>query len=295
LNRRITIVLRPSPDESRMDELRAAVEAVRARGHRVRVRMTFEAGDARRFARSAALGGCDVVVAAGGDGTLNQVVNGLTAAGTRTALSVLPLGTANDFARTLNLPDDLEGALRLAAEGGTAEVDVARVNRRCFINVSTGGFGAAATQEASRSVKRRLGVLAYVLNGARTLMDFEPGSAVFRADGRVVHSGRFIFFAVGNARWTGGGTRVTPHADPGDGKLDIVVVRGGSRVQLLRLLPALRSGSHLDSPDVTYLRANTFEVEAGTRIPVNADGELVAGRHFRYGLLQRTIPVVVGG
>jgi lipid kinase YegS len=289
------IVLRPSPDESRMDELRAAVDALRARGHRVRVRMTFEAGDARRFARGAALGGCDVVVAAGGDGTLNQVVNGLAAAGTRTALAVLPLGTANDFARTLKLPDDLAGALRLSAEGGTEEVDVARVNRRCFINVSTGGFGAAATQEASRSVKRRLGVLAYVLNGARTLMDFEAGSAVFRADGRVVHSGRFIFFAVGNARWTGGGTRVTPHADPGDGRLDIVVVRGGSRVQLLKLLPALWAGSHLDSPDVTYLRANTFEVEAGTRIPVNADGELVAGRHFRYGLLQRTIPVVVGG
>jgi lipid kinase YegS len=294
VKRKIALVVRAPVEESRLEELRAAVAAVRACGHQVRVRVTFEAGDARRYARSAALGGCDVVAAAGGDGTVNEVVNGLAAVDSATALAVVPMGTANDFARGLRLPDDLADTLRLAAEGRTEHVDVARVNRRCFINVSTGGFGAAATQSAPRRAKRRLGALAYMLSGARKLVRFEAASGVFRADGEVVHRGRFVFFAVGNARWTGGGTRVTPRADRGDGKLDIVVVTGDSRLDFLTLLPDIRAGTHLDSPDVIYLRADTLEVEAEEPIAVNADGEHIAGRHFSYGLLERMLPVVVG-
>jgi diacylglycerol kinase (ATP) len=172
-------------------------------------------------------------------------------------------------------------------------VDVARVNRRCFINVSTGGFGADATRGASRMAKRRLGALAYLVHGARRLMDFEPSPARFVVDGEVVHDGPFIFFAVGNARWTGGGTRVTPRADHGDGKLDVVVVTGDSRLDFLTLLPDLRAGTHLESPDVRYLRASVFEVESAARIPVNADGETVAGRSFRYSLDEVRLPVMV--
>jgi diacylglycerol kinase family enzyme len=119
-------------------------------------------------------------------------------------------------------------------------------------------------------------------------------TATFKADGRVIHSGPFVFFAVGNARWTGGGTRVAPRADPGDGKLDIVVVCGESKLAFMKLLPHLRAGTHLQSPDVTYLRADTLSVETGSVIEVNADGEPVAGRRFRYNLLERPIPVIVG-
>jgi diacylglycerol kinase (ATP) len=292
--KKIVVIVRPPSEESRLEELREAVAAVRARGHQVRVRVTFEAGDARRFARGAALRGCDVIAAAGGDGTINEVVNGLMAVESKAALAVIPMGTANDFARGLCLPDDIEGALILAAEGATEAVDVARVNRRCFINVSTGGFGAAATQSATRGFKRRLGALAYVVSGASKLVQFEPTNAVFRANGEVVHSGPFVFYAVGNARWTGGGTRVTPEADRADGKLDLVVVCGESRLDFLALLPDLRAGTHLDDSDVTYLQADTIEVETAEPIAVNADGEHIAGRRFSYDLLQRSLQVVVG-
>jgi lipid kinase YegS len=293
LGLQIRLVVRPPTDESQVEELRAAVSALRRDGHRVGVRVTFEPGDARRFARRAALCGSDVVVAAGGDGTINEVVNGLMAAPATVALGVLPLGTANDFARMLGLPDTMEACLRVAVAGVAVPMDVAAVNRRCFINVSTGGFGAEPVQLLNRDAKSRLGRMAYVLSGAQRLVNLEAGHAVFRADGAEIHRGAFFSFAVGNARWTGGGTPITPQADPGDGRLDVVIVTGESRLDFLTLLPELRAGTHLADPDVRYIRARTLDVQSLQPVPVNADGEAVAGRRFRYSVLDRRLPVMI--
>lgn len=294
MKRSIAVVVRPPGDEARLEALRAAVEAVRSAGHRVGVRLTFEGGDARRFARSAARAGWDVVVAAGGDGTVNEVVNGLARVPGRTLMAVVPMGTANDFASALGVPEDLEAALRLAAEGPARAVDVARVNRRCFINVSTGGFGADTSQEASRALKKHLGGFAYVLSGVENMMKFEVHSARFSVGGEVVHDGEYIFFAVGNARQTGGGTPLTPLAEVGDGRLDIMLVHGMSRLQFMALLPDLRAGTHLDSPHVSYFRADRFDVEDAGDIVVNADGEHVAGESYHYDVLARPLHVVTG-
>jgi diacylglycerol kinase (ATP) len=296
LGLKIVLVVKPPADDAKLDELRGAVAALRSDGHRVRVRLTFEAGDARRCARGAALRGADVVVAAGGDGTLNEVVNGLVAAGGETALAVVPLGTANDFARMLELPEDTGECLRCLVGGAAVALDVAEVNRRCFINVSTGGFGAAASQNAGRGAKRMLGALAYVVTGAQRLVNFEPMEGLIRADGEVVHRGPFMFYAVGNGRWTGGGTRITPDADPGDGRLDVVIGTADSRLDLLTLLPSVRAGNHLDDEDIHYVRASQLEVRTRSPIAVNADGQPVAGgRRFRYRVLERRLSLLLPG
>jgi diacylglycerol kinase (ATP) len=287
MKRSIAIIVRPPSDGARLEPLRAGIAALRHAGHRVSVRTTFEAGDARRFARSASLAGWDVVAAAGGDGTINEVVNGLTRARGQAALAVIPLGTANDFARGLGIPQDCEAALRVAADGTRARVDVARVNRRCFINVSTGGFGADATQDAGRGIKRWLGPFAYLVRGTQKLAAFEPFHATFTADDAVAYEGPFAFFAVGNARQTGGGTRIAPRADIGDGMLDVVVVGDVSRLDLLSLLPDLRAGTHLESPHVHYFRARRLVVTSTDDLAVNADGEAVAGTTYSYELHQR--------
>lgn len=294
MKRSIAVVVRPPGDEGRLEALRAAVEALRSAGHRVGVRLTFEGGDARRFARSAARAGWDVVVAAGGDGTVNEVVNGLARVRGRTLLGVVPMGTANDFASSLDVPADLEGALRLAAEGPTRPVDVARVNRRCFINVSTGGFGADTSQVASRALKKHLGGFAYVLRGVENMMKFEVHSGRFSVGGELVYDGEFMFFAVGNARQTGGGTPLTPLAKFGDGRLDIMLVHGMTRLQFMALLPDLRAGTHLDSPHVSYYRADRFDVEGAGDIVVNADGEHIAGDTYHYDVLPRPLHVITG-
>ncbi|MBR9990991.1 MAG: YegS/Rv2252/BmrU family lipid kinase [Gemmatimonadetes bacterium] len=293
MKRTIALIVRPPAEEARLEVLRTEVEALRRRGHRVRVRLTFEGGDARRFARSAGRGGCDVVVAAGGDGTVNEVVNGL--ARVRGAcLGVVPLGTANDFAASLGIPDDVGSALKLAAEGTPRPVDIARVNRRCFINVSTGGFGVDTSQAAGRGLKKHLGGFAYVLRGVENMMKFDVHKGAFRVDGRIVHDGDFIFFAVGNARQTGGGMPLTPIAQVGDGRLDIMLVHGMSRLQFMALLPELRAGTHLDSRHVSYFRADEFDVEPEGELCVNADGEAVAGESFRFDVLRRPLQVIAG-
>jgi YegS/Rv2252/BmrU family lipid kinase len=289
----IVVIIRPPADARRLEPLQRAVEQLRAEGHSVRARLTWERLDARRWARAAAMRGIDVVVAAGGDGTINQVVNGLAAADAGTRLGVVPLGTANDFARGLQLPFDVREALFSAVYGAPAPLDVARVNRRCFVNVSIGGFVAEATRRARPRAKRMLGGMAYALQGARLLAGYRPIPALFRADGNVIHDGGFAFFAVANARMTGGGTPVAPAARPQDGLLDVTLVTDFSRSGLLRLLPHIRAGTHLEQDGVISLRAREFTVEAVDDVPVNADGELVAGDSFRYEVFSRHLTLMV--
>lgn len=290
---RIALIVRPPGDEARVKALQDVVSDLRSIGHRVVARMTFEAGDARRFAARAARAGFDLVLAAGGDGTINEVVNGLARAERMPRLGIVPFGTANDFATALEIPTDPGQAVRVALHGQVLEADIARVNSRFFINVSTGGFGAQATEDASTEAKRKLGGMAYLISGAKKLIGFQPWRARFTADGKVVHDGDFVFFAVGNSRMTGGGTRIAPRAEFGDGKLDIVLVCAASRMDFLSLLPDLRAGTHMESPDVLYLRAFRFELESPDDIPVNADGEPMRGRRFLYRLHDRSLPIMV--
>lgn len=290
---RIVLIAKPPKREQQAAELESIVARLRASGHDVRTRMTSARGDAELFARGAAHGGAELVLAVGGDGTINEVVNGLALASHRPRLGIVPAGTANDFARGLGLPRDAAGALTVALEGASVAVDLARVNRRYFINVSTGGFGADATRAAPVPVKRLLGPLAYLITGARRLLEFEPARAAFEVDGRPLYDGPFAFYAVGNSWRTGGGARVTPRAQHGDGALDVMIVGRVSRLDLLALLPDLRAGSHLESPDVLYVRANTVQVTAPEVLRVNADGEAVSARVLSYGVLRRHLEVMV--
>jgi lipid kinase YegS len=281
----ITLVAKPTSADL-LKELRASVYALRQAGHRVRARLTFEEHDAFRFARAASRRGEDLLIAAGGDGTIHQVVNGIVRSGADRCprLGVVPLGTANDFAKGLQLPLTIAEAMHVAVQGSPAVIDVPRVNGRCFINVSTGGFGPDITEAASAKAKQRFGKLAYLFTAMRKLTQLEPMHALFEADGSVMYEGPFFFFAVGNARHTGGGTPVTPHADYSDARLDLAVFTGEKRREFLSLLPDLRSGKHPRDPDVLYVQAAQIAVTARDAFAVNADGEPLRGDSFHYTL-----------
>jgi diacylglycerol kinase (ATP) len=291
---RIALIAKPA-DVAVTKELRAAVESLRAAGHEVRPRLTFDATDATRYARAATKAGAELVIAAGGDGTINEVVNGMFAAGTRMPrLGIVPLGTANDFAHGLNIPGTIAEAFAVALRGEPAEVDVASINDRCFVNVSTGGFGPDITDAASSKSKQRFGKLAYLFSAVRKLAELEPAHAVFEIHDRVLYDGPFFFYAVGNARHTGGGTPVTPRADYSDERLDVVIVTGRKRRDFLTLLPDLRAGKHTDDTDVIYTKTSSLRVRAKQEFAVNADGEAIRGRTFSYGIMDRTITVMRG-
>jgi lipid kinase YegS len=284
-----------SHDPDALTQLRAATRALRKESHNVTGRVTFESGDAERFAREAVTRGADLVLAAGGDGTLNEVANGLATAegvepgGTTPALGIIPLGTANDFANWVGVPLDPIEAVRAAVEAEPRVIDLAQVNDRYFLNVSTGGFGAAATEEAPERAKRTLGVLAYVITGLRKFASLEPCNARFTSAGEVIYEGDFMLFAVGNGQQTGGGNFLTPNSSLHDGLLDFCLVKSLTHAEFLRLAPDLRSGAHIDSEHVLYLQLPELRIESEHQLSANADGEPIPARSFTYKAAPRSL------
>ncbi len=289
---RITMVIRPRGEDARMEELREEVERLRSAGHDVQPRLTFEGGDAVRFAAAAARARRDLVVSVGGDGTLNEVVNGIRGARWQPRLAIVPTGTANDFAAGLGLPESIGEALEVAVRGRPRAVDVGKVNGRRFINASTGGFGAEATESASPETKKLLGAWAYLVTGVKKFVELRSTPARFVADGRSIHDGGALVFAVGNGRQTGGGTMLTPRAELGDGLLDLLVVPEMSRLDFIALLPDLRAGTHLQSADLIHCRVRQLEIVAEEELTVSVDGEPLRSRRLRYSVEPRPLSVM---
>lgn len=289
----IGLIIRPREGMEQLGEIRAQVRELRWRGHEVWPRLTFEKGDACRLARSVAAAGAELVIAAGGDGTINEVVNGVMEEGWTGRLGLIPLGTANDFAFGMEIPVSLPEAFAVAVDGIGREVDVARLNERWFVNVSTGGFGATATEETPREAKRLLGPWAYVITGVRKFSELRPSHARFTTSAGVAYDGDVMMFAVGNAKRTGGGSLLTPRAEFGDGQLDVMIVPAMPRMDFVALLPDLRAGTHVDNPDVLYFRTDALEVTANEELSVNVDGEPVRGQRFRYSLADTTLTLMV--
>lgn len=260
-------------------DFRHMVGWVKERGHAVDVRVTYARGDAEALARDAAAAGADVVVAVGGDGTLNEVVNGLD--GFDTPLGVLPLGTANDFARQAGIPADADHAMDVILLRKPVRMDTASLNGRRFLNVSAGGIGAEATAETPSQVKASIGPLAYAISGLRKLSEFEPRRARFQGGGYVLDTD-FLLFAVGSAVSTGGGTPVTPHASTTDGLFDLCVVEGMTRRDFARVAVKLRRGEHVGHPGVHYVRLPELVIHSEKPISVNVDGEISNASRLHY-------------
>ena len=277
-------------------QVRHLVEWVRGRGHTVTARVTWEPGDATRFAEEAVRDGVDAVVAVGGDGTVNEVVNGLV--GTDTPLGIVPLGTANDFARQAGIPmDDADHAMDIVLHGEPTSIDVGELNERAFVNVSTGGVGAEATAETAPARKQKLGALAYAITGVKKLTGLRARRAWFHAPG-FEYRGDFLLFAVGNGRSTGGGSLVTPRADVRDGLLDVCIIDALPRAEFARLVLLVKKGEHLGHPAVRYLQVPELFIEASRPLAVNVDGEPVNARRLHYraraGALRVFLPLVPG-
>jgi lipid kinase YegS len=251
-------------------DLRHMVSWVRDRGHLVELAVTYDPGDAAAFAADAADRGVDVVVAVGGDGTLNEVVNGLD--GRDTPLGVVPLGTANDFARQIGIPADADHAMDVVLLKEPRRMDTASLNGRRFVNVSSGGVGAEATAETPTQAKATLGALAYAITGVRKLAGFAPYSGRFRGDDFELR-GEFLLFGVGNGRATGAGTLLTPRASVTDGLIDVCVVEAMPRRDFGRLLLKFKRGEQIGQRGVHYTSVRSLLIEADAPLSVNVDGE----------------------
>lgn len=259
-------------------EVRAAVMAAREAGYRIAVRATWEGGDAARYVAEAAEAGAEVVMAGGGDGTINEVASALLAVREqrRPALGVLPLGTANDFARGAGIPLEPEAALQLVLTGKAAPIDAVTVNDRAFLNMATGGFGTQVTVDTPAEQKALLGGFAYLLTGLSRFGSIAADYGTLKGPD-FEWAGNFLVLAIGNGCQAGGGHRLCPEARLDNGLLDVRILAGE------QLLPAVLSrlidGEEAES--VVSARLPWLTLETPREIYLNLDGEPLAGTTFR--------------
>jgi YegS/Rv2252/BmrU family lipid kinase len=235
-------------------------------------------------------GQVDRAVLGGGDGTLNAAIPGLLATGL--PLGVIPLGTANDLARTLNIPLDPVAAAQVIAAGRRRRIDLGEVNGHPFFNVASIGFGVDLTRALTRDAKRRFGSLGYAVAALRVLRRLRPFTAEIAHDG-IRHVTRTVHVAVGNGRHYGGGMTVTEDARIDDGRLDLYSLEVASFWRLLLLLPALRSGRHHAWAEIRALAGQEIEIRTRRRRSVNTDGEITTRTPARFRVLPGALEVFV--
>src|SRR4030095_9590733 len=273
------------------DALRVAVARQRDAGHHIEVRVTWEKEDAQRFVSEA--GKVDLLIAAGGDGTLNEVLHGLMdlSEATRPILGIVPLGTANDFDTGCGIPRDPAKALALCMKGEAVPIDVGKANDHWFINAASSGFGAEITATTSPELKRLLGPAAYTVMGAFLAINLH------HYQGRLILPGREITRSApvaifGNGRQTGGGIQVAPRACIDDGLLDVLVVRPISPTALLAAARELQQLPS-DGEYISYWQTAQLEEHPEEAIPVSLDGEPLSFSSVRYEAVPKAIRLIL--
>ncbi|MCA9944661.1 MAG: diacylglycerol kinase family lipid kinase [Anaerolineales bacterium] len=279
--KKIKVILNPYANRwragSRVDEVRAAFASVdTAVSLHPEIIQTEKPGEAIDLAETAVAEGCDAVVAAGGDGTLSEVANGLLrAAGTGKTVpfGILPIGTANDFSDMVGLPRDLKAAAQIIAAGKTSQIDAGRVNDHFFINNCAVAMEPMITLENIR-MKRLSGELRYVVALVRGLVRLKAWNMQVRWDDGG-HDGPAYLLSVCNGPRTGG-FYMAPNAAVDDGLFDFVFAPEVPKLTVLAILAKLFRKTHIDHPQVVYGRTRHIHITSSPGTPIHADGEIIA-------------------
>ena len=291
------VIVNPTAGNGRAARLVPWLRATLERRPDADLRVTTRAGEAEVLAAEAAAGGSDRVIAVGGDGTVQEVVNGLLDARTDADLGVVPVGTGNDLARTLGLPTDPAEAWRVAIGATTRFIDVGRAingagRERWF--ASAGGIGFDAQVAAAMAHRRgwQASRAGYLLTTLAEVRRFENRSVQISLDGEELER-RVLLVAFANGAYYGGGMRIAPDARPDDGYLDVCVVGNISRVTALRQLSNLYRGTHVRHAAVTMHTARRVEVVGDPATHIHLDGEPFGALPLRMELVPGCLAVAL--
>lgn len=298
MSTRARLILNPvSGTDTAPDHAETLSRRLRERYGAVEIALTAARGDAAAAAARAVEDDCGVIFVGGGDGTLNETLNGVASAGAldRVTFGIIPLGTGNDFAAALDIPTAVEAAIDVLVAGRVVRADLGEVNGRVFVNTSGGGFVAQVSESVTPAMKTIGGRLAYLIGGAQALMEFEPVRMTLSAEPGPVRFGSGMYaFAVCNSRFIGGGKLIAPHAVIDDGLLDVCVIDDMPALEFVTLLRRVAQGSHVDDPRVRYLQASAARLDFERVINVNTDGEVFEANSCEYRVLPRAAAFFAG-
>jgi YegS/Rv2252/BmrU family lipid kinase len=244
--------------------------------------------DATGIARQCAKEGYDLVIAAGGDGTINSVVNGL--AGSQTALGIIPLGTINLMAMELKIPNDLESACRIIAHGRLKTIDLGKVNDRFFTSLCGIGFDAYVIGQTQSSLKKQFGSAAFIINGIKNLIRYPFHSIRLCINQKIYKSGYIVI--VGNGKYYGASVLIAPGADNHDGLLDVVIFQKKDSLSLLRYIWELHKGDLTALPDVEHIQAKHISIERHGHHKLHVDGEYYGKTPVEISVVPSALKVV---
>ncbi|MGX6962566.1 diacylglycerol kinase [Vagococcus xieshaowenii] len=258
---------------------------------------TPEPNSAETEARRAAIDGFDLVVAAGGDGTINQVINGIAPLEKRPRVGIIPGGTTNDYARALKIPrNDVLEAARVMLKKQTLKIDVGQADDHYFINIGAGGYLTELTYEVPSQLKSIFGYLAYIVKGAEMLPRVKPINMRLEYDDGV-YEGEASMFFVGLTNSVGGFETIVPDAQLDDGKFSLIIVKTANLVEILRLIvKLLNGGKHVNDAGIIYTKTSELNVapmDEDVRLMMNLDGEYGGDAPMRFKALPQHIEFYV--
>jgi diacylglycerol kinase (ATP) len=258
---------------------------------------TRKAGEAQLRAAEAIQKGCDYIIAAGGDGTLNEVVNGIARHAGDIRLGLLPLGTGNDFARCLKLPPTVEENIKVLRRARTRAIDLVRVKSdktRYFVNVSAAGFSGKVNEKLTRAIKKTWGPLAYLRSAAAALPNLRSYRTSIRFGSKERMALDLYNVVIANGRYVAGGLPIAPRANPGDGLLDVILIRERPAAEMALLAARVLLGKHLTSDAIIFRRVPRISIRSRPGMWFNVDGELVGNQPAVFEVIPRALQFVVG-
>ncbi|MFD2114330.1 diacylglycerol kinase [Paenibacillus yanchengensis] len=242
-------------------------------------------GDAMLAAADAAERDYDMVIAAGGDGTLYEVVNGLASKMNRPPLGILPVGTTNDFARAMSIPRNWDYACDLIIQQYKKPIDVGVANERYFINIAGGGSLTELTYDVPSKLKTMIGQLAYYMKGIEKMTRLRPTVLKLDAEGVGTFHDEYMMFLICNSNSVGGFERLAPNSLPDDGLLDVLLVTKCNLAEFIRLVTLALRGEHLNDPHVIHFQTKRLQVETPDYVQINLDGEYGGVLPFTFSIL----------
>ncbi|WP_422122625.1 diacylglycerol kinase [Planococcus sp. X10-3] len=268
------------------------LEKMEIAGYETSCHATTCEGDATAAAITAVERDFDLIVAVGGDGTLNEVVSGVSTFEKRPKIGLIPMGTTNDFARAVHIPRDINKAVDIILQGESIPVDVGMMNDRYFINIAGGGRMTELTYEVPSKLKTVLGQMAYYLKGIEMLPSIRSSNVRIEYDGEVFDD-KAMMFLIGLTNSVGGFEKLAPDASINDGKFTLLILKEVNMAEFIRLASLALRGEHLSNPHVIYAKASRISVTSKERVMLNLDGEFGGVLPAVFQNLEKHIEVMV--